>query len=98
MIFKSAFENLIEDNDSDFADVTLAREDSHELEAHKVILDGSKPQTTIRTHCSQQEDFIFHPKYFSEGGKRRWGQDTSDLILMRNRGQNLEYQVEKNIF
>ena len=63
MIFKSAFENLIEDNDSDFAD--LAREDSHELEAHKVILDGSRPQTTIRTHWSQLEDFIFHSKYFS---------------------------------
>ena len=40
---KSAFRNLIEDNDSDFADVTLACEDGHQLEAHKVILDGSRP-------------------------------------------------------
>ena len=40
---KSAFGNLIEDNDSDFADVTLACEDGHQLEAHKVILDGSRP-------------------------------------------------------
>ena len=62
---KSAFGNLIEDNDSDFADVTLACEDGHQLEAHKVILDGSRPQTTIRTHWSWLEDFIFHPKYFS---------------------------------
>ena len=38
-----AFRNLMEDNDSDFADVTLAYEDGHQLEAHKVILDGSKP-------------------------------------------------------
>ena len=35
-------------NDSDFVDVTLACEDGHQLEAHKVILDGSRPQTTIR--------------------------------------------------
>ena len=34
---------MIEDNDSDFADVTLACEDGHQLEAHKVILDGSRP-------------------------------------------------------
>ena len=40
---KSAFGNLIEDNDSDFADVTLACEDGHQLKAHKVILDGSRP-------------------------------------------------------
>ena len=47
---KSSFGNLIEDNDSDFVDVTVACEDGHQLEAHKVILDGSRPQTTIRTH------------------------------------------------
>ena len=57
------------DNDSDFADVTLACKESslrmvngHQLEAHKVILDGFIPQTTINTHCSKLEDFIFHPK------------------------------------
>ena len=47
---KSAFGSLRED--SDFTDVTLACEDGHQLEAHKVILDGSRPQTTIRTHWS----------------------------------------------
>ena len=65
---KSAFGNLIEDNDSDFADVTLACEDGHQLEAHKVILDGSRPQTTIHTHWSELDDFIFYPKYFSSSG------------------------------
>ena len=34
----------------------------HQLEAHKVILDGFIPQTTINTHCSKLEDFIFHSK------------------------------------
>ena len=48
---KSAFGNLIEDNDSDFANVTLACEDGHHLEAQKVILEGSRQQTTIRIHC-----------------------------------------------
>ena len=62
MIFKttsSAFGNLIEDDDLDFADVTLVCEDGHQVEAHKVILDGSRPQTTIHTHWSEMEDFIF---------------------------------------
>ena len=66
MIFKttsSAFGNLIEDDDLDFADVTLVCEDGHQVEAHKVILDGSRPQT-IHTHWSEMEDFVFHPKYF----------------------------------
>ena len=100
---KSAFGNSIEDNDSYFADVTLACEDGYQVEAHKVILDGSRPHTTIHTHWSELEDFIFHPKYFSSGGKRRWWEDTSDLQIyvifhkMRNRGQNLEYQEEKMI-
>ena len=61
MIFKttsSAFGNLIEDDDLDFADVTLVCEDGHQVEAHKVILDGSRPQTTIHTHWSEMEDFI----------------------------------------
>ena len=38
MIFKttsSAFGNLIEDDDLDFADVTLVCEDGHQVEAHK---------------------------------------------------------------
>ena len=33
-----AFQNLRDDND--FADVTLAREDAQQVEAHKVILAG----------------------------------------------------------
>ena len=37
----SAFENLRED--SDFTDVTLACEDGHQIEAHKVILAASSP-------------------------------------------------------
>ena len=60
---KSAFGNLIKDNDSDFADVTFACDDGHQLKAHNVILDGSRPKTTINTHWSQLEDFIFYPKY-----------------------------------
>ena len=36
-----AFGNLREDND--FADVTLASEDGHQVEAHKVILAASSP-------------------------------------------------------
>ena len=60
---KSAFGNLRED--SEFSDVTLACEDGQQLEAHKVILNGSRPQTTTHTHLSELEDFIFHPKYFS---------------------------------
>ena len=75
MIFKttskSAFGNLIEDNDSNFADVTLAREDVHQVEAHKVTLDGSSPQTTIHTHCSKLEDLTLHPIYFPTGAERR---------------------------
>ena len=47
---KTLIGNLIEDNNTDFVDVTVACEDGHQLEAHKVILDGSRPQTTIRTH------------------------------------------------
>ena len=43
MIFKSAFGNLIEVNDSYFADVTLACEDGKQVEAHKVILASSSP-------------------------------------------------------
>ena len=46
---QSAFGNLREDKD--FADVTLACEDGHHLEAQKVILEGSRQQTTIRIHC-----------------------------------------------
>ena len=38
---KSAFGNLREG--SDFADVTLACEDGHQIEAHKVILAASSP-------------------------------------------------------
>ena len=38
---KSAFGNLREDND--FTDVTLACEDGHQVEAHKVILAASSP-------------------------------------------------------
>ena len=38
---KSAFENLREN--TDFADVTLACEDGHQIEAHKVILAASSP-------------------------------------------------------
>ena len=49
----------------EFADVTLTCEDGHQLEAHKVTFDGSRPQTTTHTHWSELEDFIFHPKYFS---------------------------------
>ena len=68
---KSAFGNLIEDNDSDFADLTLACEDGHQPEAHKVILDGSRPQTTIRTHWSSLEILSFiqniSPKVENEG-------------------------------
>ena len=45
--------------DTDFSDVTLVCEDGHQVEAHKVILDGSRPQTTIHTHWSEMEDFIF---------------------------------------
>ena len=37
--------------DKDFADVTLACKDGHHLEAQKVILEGSRQQTTIRIHC-----------------------------------------------
>ena len=47
---RTTFGNLREDND--FADVTLTCEDGHQLEVHKVILDGSRTQTTIRTHWS----------------------------------------------
>ena len=46
---KIAFGNLREDKD--FADVTLACEDGHHLEAQKVIVKGSRQQTTIRIHC-----------------------------------------------
>ena len=55
------FGNLIQENDSEFTDVTLACEDGYQLEAHKLILDGSRPQTTIHTHWSKLDDFIFHP-------------------------------------
>ena len=45
---RSAFGNLRED--SDFADVTLACEDGHQIEAHKVILAASSPffQTILK--------------------------------------------------
>ena len=69
MIFKttsSAFGNLIEDDDLDFADVTLVCEDGHQVEAHKVILDGSRPQTTIHTHIGLRWRISS-----LEGGKRR---------------------------
>ena len=68
---KSAIGNLIEDNDSNFADVTLACEDSHQVEAHKVSLNGSSPQTTIHTHCPKLEDLTWHPIYFPQGAKQR---------------------------
>ena len=42
---------------NDFANVTLACEDSHEAEAHKVILDGSSHQTTIHTRVVKA-DFL----------------------------------------
>ena len=42
--------------------------------------------------------FRLSSKIFLLGGKQRWGEDTSDLILMRNRGQHLGYQKEKIIF
>ena len=64
---------------NDFANVTLACEDSHEAEAHKVILDGSSHQTTIHTLWSKLEDSIFHPKDYPTCAKRRWGEDTSNL-------------------
>ena len=35
---------------SDFCDVTLACEDGALVEAHKVILAGSSPETSIHTH------------------------------------------------
>ena len=95
---KSAFGNLIEDNDSDFADVTLACEDGHQLEAHKVILDGSRPPNNHLRPLVLAKGFHLSSKIFLLGGKQRWGEDTSDLILMRNRGQNLGYQKEKIIF
>ena len=44
--------------------MTLACEEGHQLEAHKVIFDGSTPQTNTHTHWSELDDFIFHPKYF----------------------------------
>ena len=83
----------------DFANVTLACEDSHEAEAHKVILDGSSHQTTIHTHWSKLEDSIFHPKDYPTCAERRWGEDTKNVnfIKMRNRGQNLVYQEEEII-
>ena len=62
----TAFGNLRED--TEFADVTLACEDGHQIEAHKVILYGSRPHTTTHAHWSELEDFILHPKYFSSGG------------------------------
>ena len=99
----SVFGNLIEDNDLDFADVTLACEDSYQVEAHKVILDGSSPQTTIHTHCSKLEDLTLHPIYFPTGAKQRWGEDTSVLhinvifLKIRNKRENLVYREEKII-
>lgn len=78
---KSAFGNLTEDNDSNFADVTLVYEDVHQVEAHKVILGGFSLQTTIHTHCSKLEDLTLHPIYFPTGAKRRWGEDTSVLHI-----------------
>ena len=69
----------------DFANVTLACEDSHEAEAHKVILDGSSHQTTIHTLWSKLEDSIFHPKDYPTCAKRRWGEDTS--ISQKTRGE-----------
>ena len=84
---------------NDFANVTLACEDSHEAEAHKVILDGSSHQTTIHTLWSKLEDSIFHPKDYPTCAERRWGEDTKNVnfIKMRNRGQNLVYREEKII-
>ena len=38
---------------------------------------------------------IFLPR---QGGQRKWGEDTSDLILMRNRGQDLGWQEKKKTF
>ena len=57
--------NLIEDNDSDFADMTLVCDDGPQLKAHKVILDGSRHKTTTNTHWSKPEDFI--PTLFTRG-------------------------------
>ena len=84
---------------NDFANVTLACEDSHEAEAHKVILDGSSHQTTIHTHWSKLEDSIFHPKDYPTCAEQRWGEDTKNVnfIKMRNRGQNLVYREEEII-
>ena len=44
----SSFGDLRDDNE--FSDVTLAWEDGQQAEAHKVILAGSSPQTTIHIH------------------------------------------------
>ena len=47
----SSFGEFVDNND--FSDVTLACEDGHLVEAHKVILAGSGPQTTIHTSWFQ---------------------------------------------
>ena len=64
---KSAFGNSIDN----FADVTLACDDSHQVGAQKVILDASSTQTTTHTHCSKLEDLTLHFKYFPTGAKQR---------------------------
>ena len=47
----SSFGEFVDNNE--FSDVTLACEDGHLVEAHKVILAGSGPQTTIHTSWFQ---------------------------------------------
>ena len=47
----SSFGEFVDNND--FSDVALACEDGHLVEAHKVILAGSGPQTTIHTSWFQ---------------------------------------------
>ena len=47
----SSFGEFLDNNE--FSDVTLACEDGHLVEAHKVILAGSGPQTTIHTSWFQ---------------------------------------------
>ena len=79
---KSAFGNLREG--TDFADVTLACEDGHQIEAHKVILAASSPFFQAILKRNQHS----HPLIYMRGVK------SEDLVAM----VDFLYYGEANVF
>ena len=62
----SSFGEFVDNNE--FSDDTLACDDGHLVEAHKVILAGSGPQTTIHTSWFQLVGgFVFRPSWRKKG-------------------------------